>query len=124
MKLIISILLFLVASLLKWVLTPFSFIYGICRAAYKKELHKYLKNLAIAKDQYGNALCKHLLDDYLRTHRGYPFGNIDECISSAIGKNKVANTLTPLGNAIDRLLYQFEEDHSIKSIDLTEGNEL
>jgi hypothetical protein len=55
---------------------------------------------------------------------GYSFGNIDETISSCIGKNKLKGTLTKLGKAIDYMLNCFEKDHSIKSIDETENENL
>lgn len=120
---IINVLLFITASLLKWLLTPIGYLYGLVRSWNENEWGTYHLDLAIAKDQYGNALCKYLFNDLLIKWNGYKFGNIDETISSVIGKNKVANTLTPLGLLIDRILNKFEKDHSINSIDNTE-NEL
>lgn len=113
-------ILFIIASILKWVFTPVGYFYGVIRSLSEREFNQYHKDLAIAKDQYGNAMMRYALNDFLKKWNGYKFGNIDETISSAIGKNKVENTLTPLGLAIDRILNGFEEDHSIKSIDETE----
>lgn len=115
-------ILFIVSSILKWVLTPFSYAYGVIRSLTKKEFNSYNFCLAVAKDQYGNALCKYLFNDFLITKDGYKFGNIDETISSCIGKNKVKGTLTFLGKLLDWLLDKFEPNHSILSIDNTEDS--
>lgn len=113
----INTILFITASILKWALTPVAYVFGLVRAWQMNEWGVYHLDLAIAKDQYGNALCRYLFNDLLIKWNGYKFGNIDETISSVLGKNKVSNTLTPLGLAIDRLLCKFDPDHSIKSID-------
>ncbi len=118
----IGFILFLVSSLLKWVLAPLSYVYGLLRSLFKKQFNDYNFNLAIAKDQYGNALCKYLFNDILIKSNGYKFGNIDETISSCIGKNKVKGTLTFFGKTLDWILDKVQPNHSVLSIDNTEDS--
>jgi 8-oxo-dGTP diphosphatase len=118
----IGFILFLVSSIIKWVLAPVSYVYGAISSLFKHEFNHYNFNLAIAKDQYGNALCKYVFNDFLITKDGYKFGNVDETISSCIGKNRVKGTLTFLGRLLDWTLDKFEPNHSILSIDETENS--
>lgn len=113
-------LLFIISLVLKRILEPFIYITGSIIALTKGEWNQYNTDLAIATDQYGNGLSKYLFNILLikktSTHK---FGNIDETISSVIGKNKVAGTLTWLGEFVDKILDLLEKDHSIKAIDNT-----
>jgi hypothetical protein len=118
-------LLFIIASFLKWVFAPVLYGYGFFASLIKggsKEWSGYNEDLAIAKDQYGNAIGKYLFNWLLIKKDGYKFGNIDETISSVVGKNKVKVTLTIFGKILDSVLSMLEKDHSIKSIDPTENN--
>lgn len=110
-------LLFIVASVLKLIIAFPLWIYGIIVSLYKREFDTYSLNLALAKDQYGNALGMYFFNAVLITKDGYKFGNRDETISSVIGKNKVKGTLTVTGKVLDFILDVLEPDHSIKSID-------
>jgi len=110
-------ILFIIASILKTLFSLLGYIFGFFYSIFKGEFSKYHLNLAIAKDQYGNALCQYIFNCLLITKQGYKFGNIDETISSVIGKNKMSKTLSPLGRLLDYLLNLFEKDHSTKSID-------
>jgi len=113
----IGLILFIVSSILKIILAPFSYIYGVIKSLYKREFNHYNFNLAIAVDQYGNALCKYLFNDVLITKDGYKFGDVSETISSCIGKNRVKNTLTFCGRLLDWILDKIQPNHSILSID-------
>lgn len=115
----IGLILLIVSSVLKWLLTPLAYIYGIIISIKKREFNDYNMKLAIAKDQYGNCLCRYLFNQILIVDGGYKFGNIDETISSVVGKNKRNGTLTKIGKILDYCLDKFEKDHSIKSIDET-----
>jgi hypothetical protein len=118
-------LLFIIASILKWAFAPVLYGYGFFVSFIKggsKEWNKYNQDLAIAKDQYGNAIGKYLFNWLLIKKDGYNFGNVDETISSVIGKNKIKGTLTIFGKIMDVILDMLEKDHSIKSIDPTEDN--
>ena len=118
-------LLFVIASFLKWVFAPVLYGYGFVAsfiAGGTKEWNKYNEDLAIAKDQYGNAIGKYFFNWLLIKKDGYKFGNVDETISSCVGKNKVKGTLTIFGKGLDFILDMLETDHSIKSIDDKETN--
>jgi len=118
----IGFILHKVASLLIWFLAPFIYTYCSVVALLRQEWNDYNMNLAIGKDQYGNALGKYLFNQILITKEGYQFGNVDETISSVIGKNKVKGTLTTFGKVLDFLLDLLDENHSIESIDHTEDD--
>ena len=110
-------ILFVVATVIKLTVGIPAWIYGLIASLFKGEFNKYYFNLALATDQYGNALCKYLFDSCLITKHGYKFGNMDETISSVIGKNKEMRTLTFLGRFLDTVLDILDDNHSIKSID-------
>ena len=52
---------------------------------------------------------------------GYHFGNSDETISSALGKNKENNTLTGFEKVIDNILDIIDKNHSLDSINYYVG---
>lgn len=112
-----ELLLFIISSILKWLLSPFLWFIGVICSYNKKEHKKYFKDLAIAKDQYGNAVGKYVFNYCLIKPDGYKFGNIDETISSVIGKNKIINKLTRIGKLLDYILDLLDSNHSIESID-------
>ena len=113
--------LFIISSVLKIVLSPFLYLYGVIVALRRNELDAWSKQLALAKDQYGNGLGKYVFNHTLITDDSiHLFGNIDETISSVIGKNKKAGTLTRSGKFVDKILEIIDENHSIKSIDQSE----
>ena len=115
-------LLFIIASFLKWAFAPVLYAFGFVNSLIVGEWEKYNKDLAIAKDQYGNALGKYLFNWLLIKKDGYRFGNVDETISSCVGKNKVKGTLTIFGHGLDSVLDVLDSNHSIKSIDNKETN--
>lgn len=121
----VGFLLFILASILKWIFAPFLYVFGciisICQG--KGHFDKYNKNLAIAKDQYGNALGGPVFNKVLIKDNGYKYGNPDETISSATGKNKIKGTFRPIGSFLDYCLEKAEPNHSIKSIDNSENEE-
>ena len=57
-----------------------------------------------------------LFNNLLIKSNGVKFGGKDETISSVIGKNLVANTLSPIGNLINSILNIFDPNHSVNSI--------
>jgi len=98
------------------------FLYNGVIALFKGKWNQYNMDLAISIDQYGNGLCQHLFNQVLIKKTSVnKFGNIDETISSVLGKNKLAGTLTRLGKAVDKVLDILDPDHSIKAIDHTEN---
>ena len=117
-----SILLLVIALILGFILIPSSIIVTVTTVfirnnaliAYNK-IGKYLKSIAIVIDQMGNVTLSFALNYFLQKG-GYQFGNRNETISSAIGKNQVMGTLTQAGWAICNTLNFIHKDHCKLSI--------
>jgi uncharacterized membrane protein YcfT len=115
-------LLFIISLVFKRILELPMYLFGSVIACLKGEWNQYNMDLAIATDQYGNGLSKYLFNILLiKKTAGHKFGNIDETISSVIGKNKVAGTLTWLGRVVDIVLDSLDPNHSIDAIDNSEN---
>ncbi|WP_205692109.1 NUDIX domain-containing protein [Cellulophaga sp. Z1A5H] len=116
----IGILLFLVSIILAAVTIPLGFIYGIFYNLFTKGIKgigEYCLKIAISIDQLGNVAMQHLINTLWITPLGYKFGNRDETISSALGRNKQLETLTSFGKFIDTILDKLDPNHSLNSID-------
>jgi len=116
----IGLLLFLISILLLLTTGPLGFIYGILHGLFTRGFRgfgEYLLKIAVSIDQLGNVLMQHLLNLLWVKKGGYRFGNRDETISSALGKNKALGTLTGLGKVIDSILDLIDPNHSLNSID-------
>ena len=88
---LIGVLLFLISILLLVVTGPLGFVYGLFHALFTggiKGIGEYLLKIAISIDQLGNVMMQHLLDALWVKKGRYHFGNRDETISSALGRNK------------------------------------
>jgi hypothetical protein len=107
-----NFLLFLVAII---VFLPLSLINIILVIFKGGNLSGYFLETAIDIDRFGNRNFRTLLNTTLQKN-GYKFGDERETISSALGKNKVMNTLTKSGIAICDILDFLDKDHCIKSI--------
>jgi len=120
-----GILLFIVASILNTILLPLALIWAVVEAFWQrgwksalKRINEYFFNLAISLDQFGNVVCKEILNDALIDSTSpHKFGHPDETISSVLGKNKRAGTLLKIGKGLDWTLNKLDENHSIKSIE-------
>ena len=116
----IGLLLFLISIVLLAITGPLGFIYGFLHSFITKGLKgigEYLLQIAISIDQLGNVLMQHLLNALWTKTGGYRFGNRDETISSALGRNKKLGTLTSFGKGIDKILDVIDPNHSLNSID-------
>lgn len=116
----IGILLFLVSIILLAITAPLGFIYGLFYNLFTKGIKgigEYCLKIAISVDQLGNVIMQHLLNSLWTKIGGYNFGNRDETISSAIGRNKKLKTLTKFGKLIDFILDKIDPNHSLNSID-------
>lgn len=116
----IGFLLFAISVVLLLLTGPLGFIYGVFHSVFTKGLSglaEYLLKLAVSIDQLGNVMMQHLLNFLWIKKGGYPFGNRDETISSALGRNRKLGTLTTLGRGIDRFLDFIDPNHSLNSID-------
>jgi hypothetical protein len=117
---LIGLLLFFISILLLLITGPFGFLYGLGHTLFTKGfkgLGEYLLQIAISIDQLGNVMMQHLLNVLWIKKEGYRFGNRDETISSALGRNKNLGTLTLMGRVVDRLLDVIDANHSLNSID-------
>jgi len=110
-------LLYIIASFIKWALTPLLYGFGFVISIYKHEGSKWHEQLAISKDRYGNVLGQYLMNWLLITKAGYKFGNGKETISSVLGKNERDNTLTLFGSFWADTLNSIQKDHCKNSID-------
>ena len=116
----IGILLFLISIILFVLTAPFGLIYGLLRKFTARGINgigEFTLKIAISIDQLGNVLMQHLLNALWIKTGGYKFGNRDETISSALGRNKKLGTLTFLGKAMDKVLDVIDPNHSLNSID-------
>jgi len=117
---IVGILLFIVSLILLIVTGPLGFLYGILYSLFTKGFRgigEYLLKIAVSIDQLGNVLMQHLLNALWVKRGGYKFGNRDETISSALGRNKRLGTLSGFGILIDKILDKLDPNHSLNSID-------
>ena len=99
---------------------PLGFLYALLHSLATKGfrgLGEYLLKVAISVDQLGNVMMQHLLNLLWIKRDGYQFGNRDETISSALGRNKQLASLTCIGRLTDRFLDSIDPDHSLSSID-------
>ncbi len=117
---LIGLLLFLISIVLIILTGPLGLIYGFFQQLFTKGLTgigEFALKIAISIDQLGNVIMQHLFNVLWIKKGGYPFGNRDETISSALGKNKQLDTLTGFGKFIDRILDTIDPNHSLNSID-------
>ncbi|MUH34820.1 NUDIX hydrolase [Zobellia amurskyensis] len=116
----IGALLFLISIVLLLITGPLGFVYGIFHSLFTrgiKGVGEYLLKIAISIDQLGNVMMQHLMNILWTNKNGYKFGNRDETISSALGRNKKLGTLTAAGRLIDKILDIIDPNHSLNSID-------
>jgi hypothetical protein len=99
-------------------------LYGALKCIFKfdfkllfRKANKYFRLLAISIDQMGNVAMQDLFDDILITKNGYQFGNVDETISSVLGKNERQQTLKGLGKILVKLLNFIDSNHALNSIE-------
>lgn len=99
---IIAYILYLPLSIINWL--------------FVKDKSGYFKSSAINLDKFGNREFRTLFNKTLINDKGYRFGNINETISSVLGKNQLTGTLTNIGKILVWILDKIENDHSLKSI--------
>lgn len=119
-KPLIGLLLFCISIVLMIFTGPLGLIYGFFHTLFTRGftgIGEFLLKIAISVDQLGNVIMQHLLNLLWVKKGGYMFGNRDETISSALGKNKQINTLTGFGKLIDKILDIIDANHSLNSID-------
>lgn len=104
-----GIVLFIIAYLLFLPITIFN--------ALNVKKKGYFKDTAINIDRFGNREFRFSLNKYLILEKSPDrFGNIEETISSVLGKNQLSNNLTKFGKVICKILDTIEKEHCKKSI--------
>ena len=108
--------------LLKYII-PISFIIGCFLLFYRKTIGTGLDDLAIdlkkvnyTLDLLGNVTIFNWLWFLFKTKDGYKFGNFNETISSALGKNERDKTLSKTGKLLVKILDFLDKNHCKKSI--------
>ena len=102
--------------LLAWLLfLPLSLLNFLAVAIKFKDLG-YFKSSAVNLDRFGNFEFRTLFNLVLKKKGGYEFGNFEETISSALGKNQRDNTLSRTGKVLVWILDTIEKEHCKKSI--------
>ena len=105
----IGVLIFLIAYILYLPLTLLNWF-------FVNNKKGYFKSSAVNLDKFGNREFRALLNKILITNKGYRFGNINETISSVLGKNQITNTLTRCGKALVWILDKIDKNHAYKAI--------
>ena len=104
-----GVILFLVAYLLFLPLTIFN--------ALNVRKKGYFLDTAINIDRFGNREFRFSLNKYLiKESSHFKFGNIEETISSVLGKNQRFGHLTKFGKIICLILDTIDKNHCEKSI--------
>ncbi|MEG0760086.1 MAG: hypothetical protein RSA74_11080 [Chryseobacterium sp.] len=114
MKFCLDILLFIIAYILLLPLTIINYFVVLFTA--RDHAKAYFRSTAVNIDKFGNREFRTLWNKALRTDDGYKFGNPEETISSALGKNERDGTLSRTGNALAYVLNKLDKDHCKKSI--------
>ena len=104
-----NMILFLIAYILLLPLTIINFFFVDNKSGY-------FKSTAINIDKFANREFRSMWNKVLIKKNGYQFGNQNETLSSALGKNKRDKTLTKAGLLLCYILDSIDENHCIKSI--------
>lgn len=114
----INFTLVILAKLLYLAVEPINFFYVIFvkKKFSWKRLNGYFREEAVAIDRFGNYQYHSLFNTWFVKENGYKHGNINETISSVLGKNQRDETLTSLGRLLAKILDIIDKDHCLKSI--------
>ena len=113
-----NFILVILAKLLYLAVEPINFIYVILikKKFTWKRLDGYFRNESLAIDRFGNSQYRSLFNAWFVAEKGYKHGNINETISSVLGKNQRDDTLTKFGMLITKILDRMDENHCKESI--------
>ena len=114
----VNLILVILAKLLYLVFEPISFVYvNFFKKKFNwRRLSGYFRDEAVAIDRFGNSQYRSLFNDWFVADGGYQHGNINETISSVLGKNQRDETLTKFGMLITKILNRMDENHCKESI--------
>lgn len=115
----INFTLVILAKLLYLAVEPINFIYVILikKKFTWKRLNGYFREEAVAIDRFGNSQYRSLFNALFVKEKGYQHGNINETISSVLGKNEYFGKLTKKGKVLVSILNFIDKNHCQKSID-------
>ena len=109
--------------LIAWALfLPLSLLNFLAVAIKFKDLG-YFKSSAVNLDRFGNSEFRTLFNLTLKKKEGYKFGNMEETISSVLGKNQRDNTLSFAGKVLAFILDLLDKNHCKKSIKTFDKNQ-
>lgn len=83
---------------------------------FVKDKSGYFKSSAVNLDKFGNREFRTLFNKVFITDKGCRFGNIEETISSVLGRNELKGTLSKTGKVLVWILDNIDKDHCFKSI--------
>lgn len=105
----LGLILFIIAYVLYFPLTLINFLLVRNKG--------YFRDSALTLDKLANREFRTLWNKTLINDNGYPFGNIEETLSSVLGKNQRDGTLTKVGLTLVFILDKIDSNHCLKSID-------
>ena len=111
---LIDVTLFLIAYILLLPLTLINYFVVLFTA--KDHAKGYFRSTAVNIDKFGNREFRTLWNKTLKKPKGYEFGNPEETISSALGKNERDGTLSRTGKVLTWILNLLDKNHGLKSI--------
>ena len=111
----IGVILFIIATILFWILSPLFIIYALFKAS---NLSVYFRNVALSIDQLGNTMGAPMMNNLLmKKNCTYAkFGNPDQTISYVLGINYKLNSLNKLGLLIVKILDKIDNQHVEKAV--------
>lgn len=114
----VNFILVILAKLLYLAVEPFNFFYVILikKKFTWKRLNGYFREEAVAIDRFGNSQYRSLFNAWFVAEKGYEHGNINETISSVLGKNEYFGKLTKKGKVLVSILNFIDKNHCAKSI--------
>ena len=108
-----GIILYVIATIFWIILTPINWII----VTFKHGLsNQYFRETAVDIDKFGNRTFRTFFNTTMKIKDGYAFGNVNETISSVLGKNQRDKTLSWFGIIICFILDWLDEDHCKNSI--------
>jgi hypothetical protein len=108
-----GILLYIIATVLWIIITPINWVIVTIKNGMS---NAYFVETAVDLDKFGNRNFRTFLNVTMRLKGGYKFGNVNETISSALGKNQRDKTLSWFGKFICFVLDTIDKNHCSKSI--------
>jgi len=110
-----GIILFLIATIMLWILSPLFIIYSLIKTP---NLSNYFRDTALSIDQLGNTMGGPIMNNVLiKSESLFKFGNPDQTISYVLGKNQELKTLTRMGLFIVKILNKIEKNHVEKAVE-------